>query len=315
MPRSPRTDDILQRVRRELAQAPPIVARGRAPRRPTAAVTTHAPNWPLRALGIAAGLAVGAAVGLTLVRHGKPSPAPASPAVAATVPSASSEATAPQGAEPGAMQGPTRRDPERFTVDVINTRKTVEVVLGGLAGEPDEESYKALRHELRSSSGAEAPLDPRLIELLHQIAKRGGGTVQVLSAFRPPKSSQDHNYHTRGMAADVRVAGMKTTELRDLARKLGAAGVGYYPTSQFVHIDVREGHYEWTDTSGPGQNNDEPGPAAGGQQVADTPKPPAPPSPPADTAKPPATPEIATVAVSGTQQAQQTAQPQPARLE
>jgi hypothetical protein len=81
--------------------------------------------------------------------------------------------------------------------------------------------------------------------------------VQVLSAFRPPKTTHDHNYHTRGMAADIRVAGMSTARLRDLARSLGAPGVGYYPTSQFVHVDMRDGHYEWTDTSGPGQNGDD----------------------------------------------------------
>jgi uncharacterized protein YcbK (DUF882 family) len=310
MPRPPRTDDILLRVRRELAQTPPIVAQ----RRSKAAVRAAAgPNWPLRALGIAAGLAVGAAVGLTLVRHGSPSQAVISPAVVATASCPSPEAAAAAATDPEAMHGQTKRAPERFTVDVVNTRKTVEVVLGGLAGEPDEDSYKELRHELRSSSGAEAPLDPRLIELLHQIAKRGGGTVQVLSAFRPPKSSQDHNYHTRGMAADVRVAGMKTTALRDLARSLGASGVGYYPTSQFVHIDVREGHYEWTDTSGPGQNSDEPTQAPAAAQATppsgDTPKPPA---TAADTAKPP---EVASVAVSAPQQAQQTAQPQPTQLE
>jgi uncharacterized protein YcbK (DUF882 family) len=148
-------------------------------------------------------------------------------------------------------------EPDHFTVEVVNTGKTVDVVCAGRAGEPDDDSYRALRHELRSSGGAESPLDPRLVELLHQIAKRTGGSVQVLSAFRPPKTTHDHNYHTRGMAADVRVAGMGTAHLRDLARSLGAQGVGYYPTSHFVHVDVREGHYEWTDTSGPGQNNDD----------------------------------------------------------
>jgi hypothetical protein len=58
------------------------------------------------------------------------------------------------------------------------------------------------------------------------------------------------NYHTRGMAADIRVPGLSTAELRDLARSLGATGVGYYPTVQFVHVDVRPVPYFWTDTSG-----------------------------------------------------------------
>jgi hypothetical protein len=74
------------------------------------------------------------------------------------------------------------------------------------------------------------------------------------------------------MAADVRVAGMGTIALRDLARSLGAAGVGYYPTSRFIHVDVRDGHYEWTDTSGPGKGADDV-PASDTLQAASSPAP------------------------------------------
>jgi hypothetical protein len=57
------------------------------------------------------------------------------------------------------------------------------------------------------------------------------------------------------MAADIRVPGLSTAELRDLARAVGATGVGYYPTVQFVHVDVRPVPYFWTDTSGHGDRN------------------------------------------------------------
>jgi hypothetical protein len=108
-----------------------------------------------------------------------------------------------------------------------------------------------LRHELRCQrTGAENPVDPRLVELLHQIAARTGSRIQIISAFRAPLYPRDLNYHVRGMAADIRVPGLRTAELRDLARSLGATGVGYYPTVQFVHVDVREVPYFWTDTSG-----------------------------------------------------------------
>jgi hypothetical protein len=52
------------------------------------------------------------------------------------------------------------------------------------------------------------------------------------------------------MAVDIRVPGLTTEEVRDLARRLGATGVGYYPTVQFVHVDVRPVPYFWTDSSG-----------------------------------------------------------------
>ena len=145
---------------------------------------------------------------------------------------------------------------EHFTVEISNTGKVVEVHLGGAAGEPDVESYRALRHELRCQrSGAESPIDPRLIEILHQISLSSGQRIQVVSAFRGPTKAGDFNYHTRGMAADIRVPGMDTADLRDLAKSLGATGVGYYPTVQFVHVDVRSVPYFWTDTSGHGDHS------------------------------------------------------------
>jgi uncharacterized protein YcbK (DUF882 family) len=143
---------------------------------------------------------------------------------------------------------------EHFTVEIFNTGKIVEVHLGGPAGEPDQESYRALRHELRCQrSGAESPIDPRLIEILHQIALSTGQRIQVVSAFRGLGRSGDFNYHTKGMATDIKVPGVTTEDLRDLAKSLGATGVGYYPTVQFVHVDVRGTPYFWTDTSGHGE--------------------------------------------------------------
>ena len=159
---------------------------------------------------------------------------------------------------------------EHFTVEISNTGKVVEVHLGGPAGEPDEESYRALRHELRCQrSGAESPIDPRLIEILHQISLSTGQRIQVVSAFRGQVRSGDFNYHTRGMAADIRVPGVETADLRDLARSLGATGVGYYPTVQFVHVDVRGTPYFWTDTSGHGDHNHSEGATADSNEGAE----------------------------------------------
>jgi uncharacterized protein YcbK (DUF882 family) len=152
-------------------------------------------------------------------------------------------------------QIPALPEKEHFTVEIYNTGKMVQVHLGGPGNEPDEASYRALRHELRCQrSGAESPIDPRLIEILHQIALSTGQRIQVVSAFRGLGPSGDFNYHVRGMAADIKVPGVSTEDLRDLAKSLGATGVGYYPTVQFVHVDVRQTPYFWTDTSGHGEH-------------------------------------------------------------
>ncbi|HEY3593119.1 MAG TPA: DUF882 domain-containing protein [Polyangiaceae bacterium] len=206
-----------------------------------------------------------------LVAKPQTAPAPEAPAAAAKAEPASAptpsivNAPAPSAAKGDPAPAVAKMDiasaksePERFTVEMVNGGKTFDVVLSGPAKEPDEASYRMLRHELRClRTGAENPIDPRLVELLHQIAVRTGSRIQVVSAFRAPLYPRDLNYHVRGMAADIRVPGMSTIELRDLARSLGANGVGYYPTVQFVHVDVREVPYFWTDTSGHNENRHE----------------------------------------------------------
>lgn len=177
-------------------------------------------------------------------------------------------------AVPPTVQAHSLPEKEHFTVEIFNTGKLVEVHLGGPGGEPDTESYRALRHELRCQrSGAESPIDPRLIEILHQISLSTGQRIQIVSAFRGLGPSGDFNYHVRGMAADIKVPGVSTEDLRDLAKSLGATGVGYYPTVQFVHVDVRGTPYFWTDTSGHGeQGHAVPGfAAAESNEVADPP--------------------------------------------
>jgi uncharacterized protein YcbK (DUF882 family) len=46
-----------------------------------------------------------------------------------------------------------------------------------------------------------------------------------------------NSYHMQAMALDVRVPGGRAWDLCQAARSLGAGGVGYYPRSNFVHID------------------------------------------------------------------------------
>jgi hypothetical protein len=59
----------------------------------------------------------------------------------------------------------------------------------------------------------------------------------------------------KGLACDFRVEGVKATDLRDYLRKsFEKVGVGYYPNSSFVHLDVRKDRSAfWIDYSGPGE--------------------------------------------------------------
>jgi uncharacterized protein YcbK (DUF882 family) len=137
----------------------------------------------------------------------------------------------------------------KFVLESVNTGERVEVVLDLASGEVEASSYRALRHLMRClRTGAETPLDPRLVELLYRIAQRTHQRIELVSGFRAPMFSLAQlSYHTRGMAADIRIPGMTPLMVRELARAMGIKGIGYYPVSQFVHVDVRDEPQEWTD--------------------------------------------------------------------
>jgi uncharacterized protein YcbK (DUF882 family) len=140
-------------------------------------------------------------------------------------------------------------DKAHVVLHLVNTGEEVDVQLDLASGEVEASSYRALRRLMRCQrTGAETPPDPRLIELLYRISQRTHTKIEVVSGFRAPMFSlATLSYHTRGMAADIRIPGMTPLMVRDLARSMGVKGIGYYPVSQFVHVDVRDDKQEWTD--------------------------------------------------------------------
>lgn len=95
-----------------------------------------------------------------------------------------------------------------------------------------------------------APIDRGLLDALHALHRSLGSSApfQVISGYRSPATNaklraEGHgvarrSFHMRGMAADVALADRDVAELRRAALALGAGGVGYYPESGFVHVDV-----------------------------------------------------------------------------
>jgi uncharacterized protein YcbK (DUF882 family) len=136
----------------------------------------------------------------------------------------------------------------RFVLEAANTSEQLDVVVDLASGEMDEATYRAVRHLMRCRrTGAEVPIDPRLIELMYKMAQRTGEKIVLISGYRAPAFAAPSSYHVRGMAADIRIPGMTALMVRDLARSMGVRGVGYYPRSQFVHVDMREEPFFWTD--------------------------------------------------------------------
>lgn len=139
-----------------------------------------------------------------------------------------------------------------FTIEAINISETVTVHCPAPSFEPDEASFAAAQHVMRAIfPDKEGKVDRRLVILLRDIAQVTGGRIQLISAFRRPSWRGDRNYHVRGQAADIRVPNMSTRKLRDVAKSLGIKGVGTYPTTKMIHVDVRDEEWFWTDWSGP----------------------------------------------------------------
>jgi uncharacterized protein YcbK (DUF882 family) len=104
-------------------------------------------------------------------------------------------------------------------------------------------------------SNAVHPIDRRLLDVLGAL--RDGletrEAFEIISGYRSPATNArlvattigvaSTSLHVAGMAVDLRVPGRPLTAVRDVAKALGAGGVGYYPDSNFVHVDVGRVRY------------------------------------------------------------------------
>jgi len=118
-----------------------------------------------------------------------------------------------------------------------------------------------LNHFLRDHrTQTEHAFDPKEFDLLHSLMAKLGrpdGVIDIVCGYRTPQSNRflrtrsartgvaKHSQHMLAKAIDIRVPGVSTARLRNAALSLGEGGVGYYPTSQFVHVDVGPVR-EWT---------------------------------------------------------------------
>ncbi len=113
------------------------------------------------------------------------------------------------------------------------------------------EAFERLNYVLRDFRTDEVfPMDPRVLDVMSLIQKKvgGGRPMEVLSGYRSPKTNNRlrqastgvarNSYHMYGQALDIRMPGYSTAKLRTVAGSLKAGGVGYYPKSNFVHIDT-----------------------------------------------------------------------------
>ena len=93
-------------------------------------------------------------------------------------------------------------------------------------------------------------MDPKLLDLLYRLQEKveHRGEFHVISGYRSPATNEmlskrssgvaKRSYHMLGQAIDVRLPGFDTPQLKKAAIALKGGGVGYYSSSDFIHLDV-----------------------------------------------------------------------------
>ena len=106
---------------------------------------------------------------------------------------------------------------------------------------PGRHSYKFIR------------LSPALVRALEDIRAKAGEAVHVTSGYRPPGYNREiggvsNSCHIDGLAADIYCDGLSTDALYDICLKVigPRGGVGYYPKSGFIHVDLRGYEARWS---------------------------------------------------------------------
>lgn len=120
-------------------------------------------------------------------------------------------------------------------------------------------------------TGKQIDIPERLIRVLVKVSDTfGGRPLRIVGGYR------EHSYakaskHKLGHAVDFSVDGVPNEALRDFLRTLPDVGVGYYPNSSFVHLDVRPKRAYWIDYSQPGKPPVYPGDLRAAARVREAP--------------------------------------------
>jgi uncharacterized protein YcbK (DUF882 family) len=141
-------------------------------------------------------------------------------------------------------------DARQLSLYHTHTRLSLDVVYYA-NGEYVDSALDEINRFLKDfRSGEITAINPQLLDLLHDVRNELGpdATIEVISAYRSPQTNEmlratttgvaKNSQHLKGNAIDVRLRGIRTTRLRDTAIRMQRGGVGFYPKSDFVHVDM-----------------------------------------------------------------------------
>jgi uncharacterized protein YcbK (DUF882 family) len=141
-------------------------------------------------------------------------------------------------------------DARRLGFNHLHTGEALDVVYWE-KGAYVPDALAAVNHVLRDwRTDTVHEIDPRLLDLLVALQGRLDKTERyaVICGYRSPATNAmlhersaevaTHSRHMVGQAIDIRLPGVELANLREAALALAGGGVGYYPASDFVHVDV-----------------------------------------------------------------------------
>ena len=141
-------------------------------------------------------------------------------------------------------------DVRRLFLHNLHTGDTVKTVYWE-NGQYVDGALAEARHALRDwRDGQQHDMDAGLFDIFHEVSTRleTDRPFQIISGYRSSASNAamharssgvaKNSLHTRGMATDIRVEGVQLRHLQRAALDLGRGGVGFYPVSNFVHVDT-----------------------------------------------------------------------------
>lgn len=138
-----------------------------------------------------------------------------------------------------------------LAMDHTHTREQIELTYA-IGRRYVPRALADLDHFLRDHySGLVGHMDPGLYDIMHalRVSLKARSPYQIISGYRAPHTNErlrttrgggvaKRSLHMDGKAVDLRIPGVPLKELRDAALDLKRGGVGYYPGSNFVHVDT-----------------------------------------------------------------------------
>lgn len=145
-----------------------------------------------------------------------------------------------------------RADGETRTLSFVHTHRQDSITITFRRnGQYDEQALNQLNWFLRDwRNDKPARMDPRLFDILWEVYRESGSRqpIHIISSYRSPETNSalrrrssgvaENSQHMLGKAMDIRLPDVPTERLREIAMRLQYGGVGYYGSSDFVHVDT-----------------------------------------------------------------------------